>query len=151
MFRLDTAFVNPEGYYWLQKEHIDKVNNLSQTIDFLKLRLPTSMQECVPANIKKGEKDQSLRHAPNQQSSNALLLAPYRYLGSHAALRRKGHLHKSRDLASTKSLAVQLESVRAGRECHVRTIKGLERECLGELFCSICEEEKVSLCWLVEV
>ena len=56
MFRLDTAFVNLEGYYWLQKEHIDKVNNLPQTIDFLKLRLPTSMQECVPANIKKWNK-----------------------------------------------------------------------------------------------
>ena len=85
------------------------------------------------------ENHQSLRYAPNQQSSNTLLLAPYRYFGCYAALRRKGHLHQSCDFASTESLAIKFEGVRAVRESDVGTIERLEREGLSELFCGICE------------
>ena len=75
--------------------------------DYLCLCIGVSLQE------RELKKNQSLRHASDQQSSNALFLAPYRYLRCYTALRRKGHLHQSCDFASTESLAIQLEGVRA--------------------------------------
>lgn len=67
---------------------------------------------CIRAPLQK--KTKSLRHASDKQSSNTLLLASYCYLRRYATLRRIGHLHQSRDFASTEGLAVQLEGVRAG-------------------------------------
>ncbi len=98
---------------------------------------------CIGISLQK--KHKGLRHASDQQTSNALLLTPYCYLRRNAALCRIGHLHQSRNFASAKGLAVQLERVRASRESDVRTIEWLERERLCELLCGICEGESQSL------
>ena len=74
----------------------------------------TNRHLCIRVSGQKKKDQKSLRHAPNKQSSNALLLASHCDLGRHATLGRKRHLHQSGDFASAEGFAVQLQGVRAG-------------------------------------
>lgn len=119
------------------------INNISsQTISF---GVPTTYIYALKCPCRA---IQSLRHASHKQSSNTFLLASNCYLCRYSTLRRKGHLHQSRDFASTEGLAVQLEGMCARRESDICTIERLERERFGELFCGICEFRSVFACWL---
>ncbi len=85
-----------------------------------------------------------LGHASYEQSSDTLLLTPYRDLRGDTALRRVRHLNQCCDFPTAKSLAVQLKGVGAVRKCNICSIQRLERESFGELFSCIWRTALVS-------
>ena len=90
-------------------------------------------QEQEKKKRKKENWTKRLRHAPDQQRRDALLLAPDRNLRRDAALGRKGHLDERGDFAPGQGLAVEFEGVGAGGEGDVGAVEGLEGEGFGEL------------------